>query len=136
VLFKCNSVDVTREREWMKDESGLILVNFTHLIHIGDNITDDPFILSYQASQVYYVVDDRNPNWVAVLQTKARDVYDVSQGGSNEDIDETYREYEPFDLQIQDTHAREFGNYELVQNDIEEITVDNYAVVRIGNTSG
>jgi hypothetical protein len=77
VLFKCNSVDVTREREWMKDESGLILVNFTHLIHIGDNITDDPFILSYQASQVYYVVDDRNPNWVAVLQTKARDVYDV-----------------------------------------------------------
>ncbi len=134
VLFKSNWADVTRGRGWMKDEYGLILVNFTHLIHVGDNVADDPFILSYQASQVYYVTDDRNPNWVAVVHTKARDVYDVGQGESNEDNDDTYHECEPFDLQIQDTHAEEFDNYELVRNDIEGTIVDNSTVVQIGNT--
>jgi hypothetical protein len=111
-------------------------VNFTHLIHVGDNIVDDPFILSYQASQVYYVTNDRNPNWVAVVHTKARDVYDIGKRESNEDNDETYRECEPFDLQIQDMHAEEIDNYELVRNDIEGTIVDNSTVVRIGNTSG
>jgi hypothetical protein len=36
----------------MKDEYGLILVNFTHLIHIGDNITDDPFIFHIVLSSI------------------------------------------------------------------------------------
>jgi hypothetical protein len=42
----------------------------------------------------------------------------------------------PIDLQIQDTHVGEFDNYELVRNDIERITINNSAMVRIGNTSG
>jgi len=39
-----------------------ILVNFLHLIHIGERITDDPFVLASQVSQVYYVADERIPN--------------------------------------------------------------------------
>jgi hypothetical protein len=122
----------------MKDEYGLILVNFTHLIHIGDNITDDPFIFHIVLSSISSILccGWRNPDWVVVLQTKARDVYDDGQGESNEDNVETYHECEPFNLQIQDTYEREVDNDELVWNDIEGITVDNSAMVRIGNTSG
>jgi hypothetical protein len=39
-----------------------ILVNFLHLIHIGERITDDLFVLASQVSQVYYVADERIPN--------------------------------------------------------------------------
>jgi hypothetical protein len=52
-------------------------VNFNHLIHTGEQIINEPFILSSQASQVYYVVDERNPNWDVVVSTKSRDMYDV-----------------------------------------------------------
>ena len=52
-------------------------MNFNHLIYTGEQIIDEPFILPSQASQVYYVADERNPNWVIVVNTKSRDVYDV-----------------------------------------------------------
>ena len=77
VLFKCDWTDITLNRGYKKDAYGFILVNFTHLIHTSEQIIDEPFILSSQASQVYYVADERIPNWVVVVNTKSRDVYDV-----------------------------------------------------------
>jgi hypothetical protein len=62
VLFKCDWADITLNRGYKKDAYGFILVNFNHLIHTGEQIIDEPFILSSQASQVYYVADERNPN--------------------------------------------------------------------------
>jgi hypothetical protein len=85
VLFKCDWANITPNREYKMDEYGFVLVNFTHLIHTGERISDDPFILSSQASQVYYVVDERNPDWVVVVMTKLRDVYDFGEGQANED---------------------------------------------------
>ena len=52
-------------------------MNFTHLIHTGEQIINEPFIISSQASQVYYVTDERNPNWAVIVNTKSRDLYDV-----------------------------------------------------------
>ncbi|GLT55146.1 hypothetical protein SLA2020_282940 [Shorea laevis] len=77
------------------------------------------------ASQVYYVADERNPNWDVVVQTKPRDVYDVGQGESNEDNVYNYVECEPFDLQIQDTHDVRLDNFDWVRNDIEGIIINN-----------
>jgi len=85
VMFKCYWTNITPNRGYKKDEYGFVLVNFSHLIHTGEWITDDPFILSSQASQVYYVADERNPNWVVVITTKPRDVYDIGEGQANED---------------------------------------------------
>jgi hypothetical protein len=85
VMFKCDWTNITPNRGYKKDEYGFVLVNFSHLIHTGERITDDPFILSSQASQVYYIADERNPNWVVVVTTKPRDVYDIGEGQANED---------------------------------------------------
>lgn len=85
VIFKYDWTNIAPNRRYKKDEYGFVLVNFSHLIHMGERITDDPFILSFQASQVYYVADERNPNWVVIFTTKPRDVYDVGEGEANED---------------------------------------------------
>ena len=59
ILFKCDWVDVDTGRGYKIDEFGFPLVNFSRLIHVGKRMTDDPFILASQASQVYYVEDER-----------------------------------------------------------------------------
>jgi hypothetical protein len=41
---------------------------------------DDPYVLSSQVSQIYYVHDDKNPDWCCVVRTKPRNVYDVGKG--------------------------------------------------------
>jgi len=47
---------------------------------MGERITDDPYVLSSQVSEVYYIRDDRNPNRCCVVRTKSRNEYDVGQG--------------------------------------------------------
>jgi hypothetical protein len=44
VFFKCEWVDVTRGKEVQTDKYGLKLVNFSHQIHKGDEVEDDPFV--------------------------------------------------------------------------------------------
>ncbi|KAK6791777.1 hypothetical protein RDI58_010858 [Solanum bulbocastanum] len=49
VLFKCDWVDVTQGRGVMKDDFGFTVVNFSHLIHSGGRISDEPFVFPGQA---------------------------------------------------------------------------------------
>ncbi|XP_040383359.1 uncharacterized protein LOC102710555 isoform X1 [Oryza brachyantha] len=49
-----------------------------HLFNTGDKLSDEPFILASQATQVYYVDDPACNGWSAVIQTKPRDFYDMS----------------------------------------------------------
>jgi hypothetical protein len=46
VLFKCDWADIIRDRGYKVDEYGITLVNFTNLIHTGERITDEPYVLS------------------------------------------------------------------------------------------
>ena len=41
VLFKCKWVDVLSSWGYKIDELGFPLVNFTHLIHVGDELMDE-----------------------------------------------------------------------------------------------
>lgn len=50
MLFKCDWVDIQKDRGYKEDNYGISLVNFNHLIHTGERINDDPFILSSQVS--------------------------------------------------------------------------------------
>ena len=78
VLFKCNWVDNRVQNKWVKtDEFGITTVNFNHLFNTGDKLSDEPFILASQATQVFYVPDPIDTEWVAVVQSKPRDIYGI-----------------------------------------------------------
>ena len=79
VLFKCKWVDVLSIRGYKIDELGFPLVNFTRLIHVGDELMDEPYVLASEASQVFYVEDKRDKDWFVVVKTKARDVFDAGK---------------------------------------------------------
>jgi hypothetical protein len=80
VLFKYDWVDNTRDKGYKLDKHGLTLVNFKNLVHKGDKITDKPYVLTSQVSQVFYVKDDMDPDWACTARTKPRNVYDIGQG--------------------------------------------------------
>jgi hypothetical protein len=50
VLFKCDWADNTRGRGYKLDKHDLMLVNFKYLVHKGDKITDEPYVLTSQVS--------------------------------------------------------------------------------------
>ena len=54
-LFKCMWTNTTTSRGIMNDEYGFTLLNFSRLIHIGDNDDDEPYIQASEAQMVYYV---------------------------------------------------------------------------------
>jgi hypothetical protein len=52
VLFKYDWADNTRDKGYKMDKHGLTLVNFKNLVHRGDQITDEPYVLTSQVKQV------------------------------------------------------------------------------------
>jgi hypothetical protein len=40
VLFKCNWADPMINRGFIMEDCGLVYVNFNHLVHMGELITD------------------------------------------------------------------------------------------------
>jgi hypothetical protein len=55
VMFKCDWADNTRAMGYKVDKNGLMLVNFKNLIHKGELITDESYVLTFQVNQVFYV---------------------------------------------------------------------------------
>jgi hypothetical protein len=101
VLFRCDWADIRPNKGYKQDGYGFELVNFNNLIHTGEHITDEPFVLSSQVSQVFYVEDDRHPNWDVVVKTKPRHMFDVGEGEDHYDVpDDNYHEHEPFNMNI------------------------------------
>jgi hypothetical protein len=80
VLFKCDWADNTRDMGYKLDKYGLTLVNFKNLVHRVDQITDELYVLTSQLEQVFYIDDERDPDWACTVKTKPRNVYDVGQG--------------------------------------------------------
>jgi hypothetical protein len=104
VLFKCNWADPTIDRGFRIDNYGLVFVNFNHLIHMGELITDEPYVLTSQVDQVFYVEDGRNPNWVCAVRTKPCNVYAVGKGEGSNDAGTTYHECVLLVLATADLH--------------------------------
>ena len=100
VLFKCKWVDVLRSRGYKIDELGFPLVNFTRLIHVGDELMDESYVLASEASQVFYVEDKRDKDWFVVVKTKARDVFDAGSGhfSAQDDDGDTYCKNVPYNI--------------------------------------
>jgi len=104
VLFKCEWVDVDSGKGYETDKFGFSLVNFTRLIHKGDRLIDESYVLTSQASQVFYVEDSMHKDWMVIVKTKARDVFDIGTGASfNDDVD-NFCENVPYDITTDNTH--------------------------------
>jgi hypothetical protein len=102
VLFKCNWVDPMMDRGFKIDEYDLVFVNFNHLVHRGELIKDEPYVLTSQVDQVFCVEDGRNLNLVCAVMTKPRNVYDVGQGEGSNEAGTTYHECVPLVLATAD----------------------------------
>ncbi|KAF5442008.1 hypothetical protein F2P56_036986 [Juglans regia] len=124
VLFKCDWADVTRGKGFKEDEFGFSLVNFSHLVHTGNRITDDPFVLSSQVSQVYYVADERCPNWVVVVKTKPRDVYDTGEEEVTDDDDDEYLVNEYCNTSNDEAIEPAIDDVVWTRNDIDGLTIE------------
>jgi len=75
LMFKCDWVD--NEKGVKQDEYKFTLVNFNHLLYKNNMPTDEPFILSTQADQVWYVPDPIQSSWNVVVTMSPRDNFDV-----------------------------------------------------------
>ena len=130
ILFKCDWADVNG-KGYKIDEYGFPLVNFSHLIHVGNKLSDEPFIIASQASQVFYVEDERHKDWVVVVTTKARDIYDVGIGVLYEEDDEedNYCENVPYNITIDDAYDDVNDNLNCTRADVEGIIVDTSPIV-------
>ena len=89
-------------------------------MHTGDRLSDDPFILAPQASQVYYVADERHPNWEVVVKTKPRDVFDAD----NDDNIDDYCENEPYNFNVEQNIGNVHDDLTWFRNEVEGTTLD------------
>ena len=123
VLFKCDWVDNRVNNKWVRtDQFGITTVNFKHLFNTGEKISDEPFILASQATQVYYVVDPIDTEWVAVVLPKPRDLYgsDVDYGIID---DENYVVPPILDLQSNVFESLTVGCVPCARTDIDGVIV-------------
>ncbi|XP_074298325.1 uncharacterized protein LOC141629182 [Silene latifolia] len=62
VMFRCDWVDIHKGIKSYPDKS--VCVNFSKLMHTGRNLSDDSFVFSSQAKQVFYVEDEMHKGWL------------------------------------------------------------------------
>ncbi|XP_038702466.1 uncharacterized protein LOC119999044 [Tripterygium wilfordii] len=108
LLFKCDWVDTTIGTGLKKDAFGFTLVNFKCLVHTGEHIRHEPFILASQAKLVYYVEDLRDSDWCVVVHVKPRDLFDMGNVDSQNEK-ETYSENEPYHSQSVESIFKDNG---------------------------
>ena len=122
VLFKCKWVYDEHRRGYKTNEFGFPMVNFTHFIHGGDEMIDEPYVLASQATQVFYVEDKRQKDWYVVVKTKARDVFDADIGPQREENDVySFSEYVPYNISINEVVS---DNLRWARDDLQGMTID------------
>ena len=70
-------------------------------------LIDKPYVLASLASQVLYVEDVRHKDWVVVVKTKPREVFDVGINASHDDDDDevgTYLENVRYNITTDDAN--------------------------------
>ena len=88
---------------------------------------DEPYVLTSQATQVFYVKDKKHKNWYVVVKTKVKDVFDTGIGPQH-DEDDIYRfcENVPYNITSNDVVSDNLGQ---AQDDVEGMTIDASIIV-------
>ncbi|KAM3365980.1 hypothetical protein ACQJBY_015509 [Aegilops geniculata] len=81
-LFRCNWIDIFDKEHGMKKDNkhGIVSLNLQRLL-----LTDEPFVLASQVSQVFFVKDNLIKGWHAVVKNPSRHAYSVPHGQSDDD---------------------------------------------------
>ena len=75
------------------------------MILTGGRLIDEPYVLAFQASQVFYVEDMRHKDWAVVVKTKPREAFEVGINASHDDDDDgmgTYLKNVPYNITTDD----------------------------------
>ena len=80
---------------------------------------------------MFYVENERHKDWVVVVKTKARDIYDADIGVLYKENDEedNYCENVPYNITIDDAYDDVNDNLNCTRADVERITVDTSSIV-------
>ena len=100
VLFCCDWMDVNSSWGRKEDKRGFTLLNFSYKIHKRITLKDDPYILSSQANQVFYIEDEKDKGWAHVVRVKPRDSYHL--GATMADDDELHPQCMPSNISKED----------------------------------
>ncbi|CAA7025820.1 unnamed protein product [Microthlaspi erraticum] len=84
VLFKCKWANTCTDRGYKTDAYGHRMVNFSRLLHTGDNEEDEPYVLTSQARMVYYIDDPCIVEWKIAVHIQPKDVYDMGDPNDSE----------------------------------------------------
>ncbi|KAG8491840.1 hypothetical protein CXB51_015115 [Gossypium anomalum] len=141
VLFRCDWADVNTARGIKKDQFGFTMVNFSRLIHTGQQLMDEPYVFSSQVKQVFYSKDPTDEGWYVVLQNTPRDLFDMGNGSRDDIVERS--ETLPFPEQHLDENIsstrkmrrRRLRNLTIVQNtpNLEEGNSEQQTVVGSSN---
>ena len=119
VLFRCDWADVNSTRGIKKDQFGFTMVNFSRLIHTGQQLMDEPYVFSSQVKQVFYSHDPTKDGWYVVLRNTPRELIDIGDG-SRDDI-ETRPETLPFAAQNLDgTSSTSNSQFQWVRDNMDD----------------
>ncbi|KAL4349816.1 hypothetical protein AHAS_Ahas10G0079800 [Arachis hypogaea] len=86
MLFKCVWADTATSRGIKQDHLGLTSVNFSRLIHTGDQKDHEPYILASEAHFVYYVDNEVDKEWSVVVHVKPRDLHNMGEENAEAEV--------------------------------------------------
>ncbi|KAG8497137.1 hypothetical protein CXB51_008384 [Gossypium anomalum] len=119
ILFRCDWADVNTARGIKKDQFGFTMVNFSRLIHTGQQLMDEPYVFSSQVKQVFYSKDPTDEGWYVVLRNTPRDLFDMGNGSRDDIVERS--ETLPFPEQNLDENIPSTSTqYQWVRDDVNE----------------
>ena len=111
LLFKCDWWNVGDKRNGLKTYGQLVSVNTSRKWYVND-----PFVLSKQAEQVFYIGHTKNgSSWKIVQKVRPRNVYDVPENAEQGEMlilnDEPYQQHEVNDvIEVEQIDAENIGS--------------------------
>ncbi|KAK5833217.1 hypothetical protein PVK06_017035 [Gossypium arboreum] len=119
VLFRCDWADVNTARGIKEDQFGFTMLNFSRLIHTGQQLMDEPYVFSSQVKQVFYSKDPTDEGWYVVLRNTPRDLFEMGNGSRDDIVERS--ETLPFPEQNLDENIPSTNTqHQWVRHDVDE----------------
>ncbi|KAK8600505.1 hypothetical protein V6N12_050358 [Hibiscus sabdariffa] len=129
VLFKCKWFDLDNKKRRIHRDGHLLSINISKYWY-----ESDPFILSVQAKQVFYLDDTKlGKDWKVVQKFHHRHLFDVPemQGVENDDVSDADEDFEIYDrnMEMQISENISLHRNDIVANVIDRDIVDNVNIL-------
>ncbi|KAK5793831.1 hypothetical protein PVK06_034990 [Gossypium arboreum] len=119
VLFQCDWADVNTARGIKEDQFSFTMLNFSRLIHTGQQLMDEPYVFSSQVKEVFYSKDPTDAGWYVVLRNTPRDLFEMGNGSRDDIVERS--ETLPFPEQNLDENIPSTNTqHQWVRHDVDE----------------